>query len=333
MNDHLMNSIDNSHDDSILPGLDQWSSHELSRRGVLRLGGLTIAISALIAACGSNEPGDAHPARVGVGTPVPVLPDGTVTDGVLFRTSTSIHFSVIDGHNLAKKLGQLTAAQTMIVDDYIAANQKAIADLQKWTVMAGSKKWTCANTRFDRVVLIPITGRITGRPKQGAEEADIAPSDDPNRDAMALVHALEQLAAAMHQSFVPQFSIAKYRQPTIGHAAESARRAAALAMIINPQNLIGLNSLLNANLGTPTTTTGVATTTTQNIAQSAGNATTTTAAGRTGQLQQYYAIPSQFGTLSAVQLAIGAFSSGAQFSLNIETPSLNSFVYSYQKDC
>ncbi len=332
MNNHLMNSIDNTHDDSILPGLDQLSSHQLSRRGVLRLGGLTIAISALIAACGSNEPGDAHPARVGVGTPVPVLPDGTITDGVLFRTSTSIHFSVIDGHNLAKKLGQLTPAQTKVVDGYIAANQKAIADLQKWSETTGSKKWTCANPRFDRVILLPITGRITGRPKQGAEEADIGPSDDPNRDAMALVHALEELAAAMHQSFVPQFSIAKYRQPTIGHAAESARRAAALAMIINPQNLIAPNSLLNANLDTPTTTT-VATTTTQNIAQSAGNATTTTAAGKTGQLQQYYAIPSQFGTLSAVQLSLGAFSSGAQFSLNIETPSLNSFVYDYQKDC
>jgi len=320
------------HNDDMTTGFGALGDHSASRRGFLRIGGLTVAIAALAAAC-AEEADDANPARVGELTPVPTLPEGIVTDGVLFRTATSLHYSVIDAHELAKKLGNLTADQTKIVDDYIAVNKKVIADLQTWSETAGSKKWTCANPRFDRVMLKPIGDRITGRPKQGAEESDVLPSDNPNRDSMALVHACETLAAAMHQSLVPQFSKPEYRGVSIGHGTESARRAAALALIINPDNLVSPASLLNANLDVPTTTTEAVTTTTQNIGQSGSGATTTTAPPTAAEIQQYYAIPSQFGTLSAVQLALGAFGASGQFTINIETPSLNSFVYDYQTDC
>jgi hypothetical protein len=307
------------------------TDHEVSRRGVLRVGGLSIALAALVAACG-NDTTDKKPARVGQAPTPPTLPEGVVNDGVLFRTATSIHSSIIDGHKIAKELGKLSASQTAIVDAYTAAHMASIKDLQQWTTTAGGKPWTCANARFDRVILTPIHDRITGRPKQGSEETDVPPSDDPNRDAMALVHALEDLAAAMHQSLVPQFSQPKYRAATMVHGVAAARRAAALALVINPDNVVNPTTLLNANLDA-TTTTEAATTTTQNIAQASGGAATTTTAAATGQIQQYYAIPGQFGILSAVQLAVGAFSSGTQFTINIETPSLNSFVYDYQTDC
>lgn len=321
------------HNDDMSNGVATLAEQAMSRRGILRIGGLTVAIAALAAACGPEEKDDANPARIGALTPTPTLPEGVVTDGVLFRTATSMHFSIIDAHDLAKELGRLDAEQTAIVDDYIAANKAVITDLQTWSETAGSKQWTCANPRFDRVILKPISDRITGRPKEGAEETDVLPSDDPNRDAMALVHACESLAAEMHQSLVPQFSKAEYRGITIGHGTEAARRAAALAMIINPDNLVNPSSLLNANLDVPTTTTVPATTTTQNIGKSESGATTTTAAPTAGEIQQYYAIPSQFGTLSAVQLALGAFGASGQFMINIETPSLNSFIYDYQTDC
>jgi hypothetical protein len=104
-------------------------------------------------------------------------------------------------------------------------------------------------------------------------------------------------------------------------------------MFINPDNLVGPTSLANANLDVPTTTSEAATTTTQDIGEAEDGATTTTAAPAASTLQQYYAIPSQFGTLSAIQLAVGAFSAGGQFTINIETPSVNSFVYDYQTEC
>jgi hypothetical protein len=42
------------------------------------------------------------------------------------------------------------------------------------------------------------------------------------------------------------------------------------------------------------------------------------------------AIPSQFGTLAAIQLVVGAGDeNGTRLKINLETPSLNSFVYEY----
>ena len=307
------------------------TDHEVSRRGVLRVGGLTVGLAALVAACG-NGTTDKNPARVGQSPVPPTLPEGVVNDGVLFRTATSIHYSIIDGHEIAKQLGKLSASQTAIVDAFTKAHQASIKDLQHWTSTAGGKLWTCANPRFDRVILTPIKDRITGRPKQGSEETNVPPSSDPNRDAMALVHALEDLAAAMHQSLVPQFSQPKYRAASLPHGVAAARRAAALALVINPDNVVSPTSLQNANLNV-TTTSAAATTTTQNIAGAGGGPAPTTTAAPTGEIQQYYAIPGQFGTLSAVQLAVGAFSSGTQFTINIETPSLNSFIYDYNTDC
>ena len=42
------------------------------------------------------------------------------------------------------------------------------------------------------------------------------------------------------------------------------------------------------------------------------------------------AIPSQFGGLSAIQIVVGkGDENGTRLKLNLETPSLNSFVYEY----
>lgn len=308
-----------------------FADQPMSRRGLLRVGGLTISMAALVAAC-ADQASERNPARVGEASPPPKLPDAAVTDGVLFRTATSIHYSIIDSHNITKKLGKLSAAQTAIVDAYIAANKSAITALQKLSETAGSKRWTCANPRFDRVILGPIQQHITGRRKEGSEETDVAPSDDPTRDALGLAHAMETAAAEMHQSLVPQLSLPTYRASVIAQAQAAARRAAALALAINPANVVSPLSLQNANVATPTTAAAAATTTTvQNIAHSGG--VTTTTAAPSFDFQQYYAIPSQFGSLNAVQLALGKPSGGAQFTINIETPSLNSMVYDYQTEC
>ena len=121
------------------------------------------------------------------------------------------------------------------------------------------------------------------------------------------------------------------------HGQAAARRAAALALAINPDNMVNPDAVENATVSKPTTTapttTAATTTTAQDIAQGTGGDTTTTAAAPAFVFQQYYAIPSQFGSLNAVQLAVGLPSGGAQFTINIETPSLNSLVYDYQTEC
>jgi len=317
--------------DQTLPH-DSLTDEPLSRRGVFRLGGATVALAALVAAC-SDVQADENPARVGSVPPVPSLPEGIVSDGVIFRTATSMHYSIIDGHEASKKLGSLTAEQTNLIDSYIAGNQQAITDMEKWTRTAGSAEWTCANPRFDRVSLTQMVDHITGRPRQGTEEADIPPSDDPNRDCMAMSCALENLGTAMHQSFVQTLSQPQYRQAVINQGQLAARRAALQALAINPDNLISPAAVQTANPDVTTTTTIAETTTTQNIAQP-DNGPTTTATPVITNPQQWYAIPSQFGSLSAVQLSIGAPSAaGSQFTMNLDTPSLNSYIYDYMTEC
>ena len=48
-----------------------------------------------------------------------------------------------------------------------------------------------------------------------------------------------------------------------------------------------------------------------------------------------YAVPGQFGSLAATPLVIGAPDpeTGNRFVLNLETPSLNTYVYEYITDC
>lgn len=306
----------------------------LSRRGIFRAGGLTLGFAALLAAC-VEDATDSKPARVGDAPAPEPLPAAVFSDGVLFRTETSLHHSIINAHNISKKLGDLTAEQTAIVDAFIAAHDDAITALEELTVAAGSEIWTCSNPRFDRTIVTVLQARITGRPKQGNEEADVPPSDNPNRDALAMAFAMESVGAATHQSLVPQFSKPEYRAASMQHGQACARRAAALALAINPDNRVNQTLVDNANLTDPTLTTVIQTTTTvQNIAQNeaaggSGNAPPEVVAAP----QVYYAVPSQFGTLSAFQLSIGAPSSGNQFTLNIETPSINSFIYDYQDEC
>ena len=304
----------------------------LSRRGLLRLGGAAVALGAVAAAC-SDVAADKKPARIGSVPPVPTLPEAVISDGVIFRTATSMHYSIIDGHEASKKLGSLTPDQTKLIDSYIEGNKQAITDMQAWTRKAGSAEWTCANPRFDRVSLTQMIDHITGRPRKGTEEADIPPSDDPNRDCMAMSCALENLGAAMQQSFVQTLSQPQYREACINQGQLAARRAARQSLAINPNNLISPAAVQAANPDVTTTTTIAATTTTQNIAQPESGPTTTAAPVITNP-QQWYAIPSQFGSLSAVQLSIGAPSAaGTQFTMNLDTPSLNSYIYNYMIEC
>ena len=277
----------------------------VSRRSILKIGGLSIGLAAIMAAC-AEDSGDAKPARVGDAAPASKLPTVVVNDGVLWRTASSLHYSIIDAHNAAKEHGKLNAAQTDIVNAFIAANEEAIATLDKLTVDAGGEVFSCANPRFDRVILVPLIARITGRPKEGNEEADVEPSDDPTRDALGLAYSMEAVAASTHQSLVPLFTEPALRADAMSLGQAAARRAAALALAINPANMLNPALIASANVSSPTTL----------------NPSTR---------QQHYAVPGQFGALAATQLMIGKVSEAdTQFTVNIETPAANSFVYDGQ---
>ena len=79
-------------------------------------------------------------------------------------------------------------------------HESAAKTFEDLTTDAGGVAWTCGNPRYDEVVLPPIMDRITGKPATETTEA-IEPSDDPQRDVLNVVHALESVAASTYQGF------------------------------------------------------------------------------------------------------------------------------------
>ena len=120
---------------------------------------------------------------------------------------------------------------------------------------------------------------------------------------------------------------------TVG--AREARHAALLALTINPDRpggLVNFADAVNAEPGSPPTTTIASTTTLQNIANDPGAAvpSPTAAPVQLTEIPSVTAIPSQFGGLGAIQVVVGAGDeNGTRLKLNLETPSLNSFIFEY----
>ncbi len=116
---------------------------------------------------------------------------------------------------------------------------------------------------------------------------------DAARDVVTLAHALENLAAQTYQGVVALLAEPKLRGDAMRVGQDEARHAVVLAQVLNAgYSAIG-----------PTTdeTTGKA-----NVAS----------------------VPSAFGSLSSIQISLGAPNSeGAKTSLSMETPSLNGLVY------
>ena len=122
----------------------------------------------------------------------------------------------------------------------------------------------------------------------------VTASDDPVTDALVLAHALETLAAETYQAFVVMLADPALRSAAMSIADQEARHTVVLAQAIRP-GLAGLVPGTNDS-GKPLVA----------------------------------AIPSAFGSLSTIPIAIGKPNeSGNKTTLVLETPSLNSFIYDY----
>lgn len=125
-------------------------------------------------------------------------------------------------------------------------------------------------------------------------------SDDVHRDVLNIAWAFETNFGASYQSFVSMFQGLDLRSAAALHAGEEHRHAEVLARIINPEEAFSPTFF--------------------------------------GQPEEKdadgfivpYAIPSVFGRLSAVDLVVGATTpEGSRFSIQLQTPAANTFVYDY----
>lgn len=274
----------------------------LSRRGLLRVGGLSLSFGAVLAACGSDS---GQPGRVGnvpapTALPEPDLDDrGVPSDAVLLRTATSLEYSAIDLYERLIELGvfegQTAALVERLVDEHTAHAEGTAA----LTTEAGGDPYECANSWVTERVTEPLLRRITGDDGEGIE-----PSDDPARDALTLVHAFESMLSASYQQLVVQLRTPQLRQEAIGYGAIDARHAAAVAIARDGAPNAYVNPELTGGTIDLSATDGV---------------------------MPLFAVPGRFGSLAPVEFTLGPSNdAGTRFTTNIQTPAANTWVYADQ---
>lgn len=196
------------------------SDSSLSRRQLLRNGGIVLSMGAVIAACGSNRSGVTAPGRVGFeDAPEEPNRDLTVDDVVLLRTAQSLEHVAVEAHTMLLEMGlfgEAAAVAERFVADHVA-HSEAIGEL---ITAAGGEPYACANPFVMGRAVEPVVAAIES-------------SDDPERDAFAAAHALETWLGASHQALVSQLSDPALRSAVAGVCGDEHRHAATLALAVN----------------------------------------------------------------------------------------------------
>lgn len=269
----------------------------ISRRGLIRSGGLTISLGAVVAACGSDS-GATEPGRVGNAPLVSELPQVEVNDAVLLRTATSVEHTLLDIYAQLTDLGYFDADLQPLIDRLVEDHAARAEELAELTTDAGGEPFECANPFLVERLVEPVMTNIVGD-----EAQNIEPSDDPARDALAVAETWESITAATYQNLVATLTDPALRQELILVGAEAARHAAVLAMRIT---------------GTP------------DGYLSPALAGEEVAPDETG-LTPVYAIPGAFGSLAPITLTVGAASdAGTRFAILVQTPAENAYLYEGQ---
>jgi len=307
----------------------QISGSQMDRRSLFRVGGLTVTLAALAAACSENKPTSLG--RVGDAPTTTKAPDAKVDDPTLLRTASSISYSLINLYATLTDGGDLVGGDVAtILKRFSEDHATAAAAFEKATTAADGVAWNCSNPRLDSTVIEPVLARITKGAAASRDSKEIPPSDDPKRDVLHLVQALESMSSAMYQQMVETLSDPKLRQLSIVNGVLAARRGALIATISNPERPGGY---IAAAAAAPEAAPAEATTTTaQDIAAPSTAAGDAEGATPATPIPTVSAIPARFGQLGAQTIIVGAGDeNGVRMKMMIETPSLNAYVYDYME--
>jgi len=290
------------------------STHHLDRRALLRIGGVTVAGAAFVAACGSA--GENPIGRVGTGATKPTLAEAKVDNGVLLRTSASLETSIANAYQRMLDSGILAGGSATYADlgdqsDLVAKLQEhhtaSAVTFNELAVAAGAEAWDCGNPRLDSAYIEPAFTRVLEGAAATDAAAAIEPSDDACRDMINMVLVLENLSAETCQAMVPLVTEAAQRVAFMTVGARSARQAALVALTIHPGAFVAGSPVVAE---APTTT------------APAGDEPPQT------EIPLPVAITSQFGSLAPITWIGGkGDENGVRMKVNFETPSLNSLTY------
>lgn len=283
----------------------------LDRRTLLRAGSIGVLATTLLAACREAKPKINLPVS-GKNPGYQAPPNKTVTDITLLRTAASFEYSLVDAYRrIADNKFTADPAVLELMDlfsDHHSAHASALA---KVTTDLGGTACAGINPKITSYVIEPLLTRIS---QSGGEQEE---------DVKAFAFAMESIAAATYQAVVPVLTTPALRKAAMSVGSVEARHAAVLGMIINPAAIVVSAVAPPAAAPTESTTTTVA----AGLPTTAPAQTTTTVQAAY-QANEIHAIPSRFGSLAPFPLTVGpANESGVRVTTNIETPSLNSFIY------
>ena len=264
----------------------------LSRRELLRLGGVSLASGLVLAACGkqSGVINDKAIVSLGQAPTTTKLAEAEVTDAVLLRTAASLEYNLIVTYKFAVVSGLFIGdfSKTDEIPRRFFDDHQAHANAVNALIVAlGAKEVRFPNKKINDSYIQPALKIIM---------ADGNPN--PSMDIVALLHAVENLATQTYQGLVAMLSDPKLRAEAIRIGQQDARHAALLARILNP-GLSSIGPTSNATTGKP------------NIAA---------VPSAFGSMAN---IPVALGAPKPV---------GSQITLLFETPSLNSLVYDFVTD-
>lgn len=184
-----------------------------TRRDAIKVGGLTVTLGALIAACGEDRGGSEGPGRVG-SAPVPTaLPDYPVDEAVYLRTASSIEYTAIALYeHLLGLEGALPADVVPIVERMIVDHQGIADQMDELTTGVGAEPWTCTNPWLMERLVEPTLGLIqsnivgvvlddTSMVQVLAEEAAIAPVITTAQGDITLISSTDGLTTGDELEF------------------------------------------------------------------------------------------------------------------------------------
>ncbi|MEL6892759.1 MAG: hypothetical protein AAFP84_14270 [Actinomycetota bacterium] len=270
-----------------------------SRRDLLKAGGLTVTLGALVAACGTNRGGSDEAGRVGNAPETTTLPTYSVDDAVLLRTASSLEYTAIDVYEQAIGAGLVPDEIAPAAAIFLANHQQIADQMGELTADVGGEAWTCANPwMMDRLVGPVLAAITTPRVIDLGEETFESELTEEQQiaDVLNFAEALENLAVAAHQTLV---GLTGHGPARIAHAEAAsieARQAAELAIEIAGADAYVSYDLLGTEPpeGAP----------------------------------RQFAIPSRFGQTSQIEIKAGPpDQNGVIEGFTLQTPAENSFVY------
>ncbi len=257
------------------------------RREALKLGGLTVSVAAIAAACGTGRTGDDAPGRVGFAPPIEELQDYPIDDAVRLRTASSLELTAVAVYEAVLDTGLLDGDLTTLVGRLIEDHQMVADEMGQLTESIGGVAWECTNPWYmDRTVTPVLTAVLA--------------SDNPLRDILNTAVALENIAAATHQSLTIELGDADAAAATIAAATLESRHSAAIVAAAR-----GAEGYVSSTVG------------------SVGEAPKDP-----DGVPYKFAIDSRFGSTGQIELVAGAPNeNGVRQTFIIQTPSLNSWIY------